>query len=612
MRRRLEQFYASFGDSGIMFILYAFSVVVNSLMTWNMELPAIFPDEISAMGTAAFFAGKDWSALLKTFGGENYIQSLIYTPLFLLFSSPYAIYKAMLVMNSLIVSFIPVIVYHLAAKLGIVRVRHKLMIAFTCGMYITYIAGSKFAWNEPVSALMCWVMVLCVFTAWDKKNKGTRFTMSVLLGFLCAVAYAADVRLIALTAALIITVLVAHFVLREKIINIPAFAAALCLSFLAEHFARATLCAQLWGEDAGLTLTHSMGAFFESLYSGIYAFMTTTLGMGALAAALFVIMTLSLIREGIRRRIDTPENNTKVYEPIKHKYSLRLTFFAMFQFLAIGASEVFFALFPNSGGSHELSAIMCFGDNLAPFALFLVLVFVIQYGIDLKKLLLAVGIYAYACLCFALSGFPLNSEAEHAQLLSSLIPFDFSETLDASPMTYLIISSCVFSLFALLLVVVSCTRKHRTTMVSTSVFTAFVLSAVMMGGVYIPDVGKRNSEHAAPYCEVFALLYNTPQSPPIVIYEAEAELAGTIQFLAPDTQVSMLSKGDKIPESCLLITKNSVQIQNEDGGSYDNVGKTSDYTVYAFGETARNFIKYSSTAGKETQAVLPASVKALS
>ncbi len=591
MKRQLEHFYAAFGDSGIMFILYAFSVVVNTLLTWNMELPAIYPDEISAAGTAAYFAGKDWSPLLKTMGGSGYIQSLIYMPIFSLFSSPYAIYKAMLVMNSLLVSFIPLIVYHLAAKLGIVRVRHKLMISLSCGMYVTYIAGSKFIWNAPVTSLLCWIMVLCVFTAWDKKNKSTRFTMSILLGFLCAVAYAANERLIALTAAILVTVLAAHLIFREKVLNLPAFAISTVLSFTAEYFVDLALRADLWGDEASLTLTPSLGSFFESFYSGIYAFMTATLGMGALAAALFAILMFSLIREGVRKRVDTPESNTKVYEPIKHKYSIRLTLFALFQFLTIGFTELFTSLFPTNRSGLS-SDIFC-GENAAPFALFLVLVFIIQYGIDLKKLLIAVGFYAYSCLCFGAAGYRPPADGGSPPLLSALFPLNDTFGTDASPMTYLIISSCVFSVYALLIVVVSCSRKHRTAFTSVMIFTVCLLSCGALSTVYVPSIGRANTERTAPYCEVFALLYNSPTSPPIVAYETEPELAGIIQFLAPDTPVSLLSENDDIPESCLLIAANGVQLPNS-AVSYDNVGKTSSYTVYAFGETARDFIRYSS------------------
>ena len=97
-----------------MFILYAFSVVVNTLMTMCMELPAVFPEETSAAGLAAFYSGKNRSGLLGEIGvSGGYIQALLYTPLLLVFDSPYVLYKAMLIINALIVSFIPVSYTHL-------------------------------------------------------------------------------------------------------------------------------------------------------------------------------------------------------------------------------------------------------------------------------------------------------------------------------------------------------------------------------------------------------------------------------------------------------------------------------------------------------------------
>lgn len=594
MKKRLEHFYNAFGDSGIMFILYAFSVVANSLLTWNMELPAIYPDEITVAGTAAFFAGKDWSALLGSIDcSGGYIQAIFYTPLFFLFNTPYAIYKAMLVVNSLLISFIPLITYHIAAKLGVVRVRHKLMISVSCGMYISYIACGKFIWGESISALLLWIMVLCVFTAWDKKNKGTRFSMSVLLGFLFAVGYASNPQLLAFDAAILATVLLAHFLLREKVLNLIAFTISVVLSFSAERLVSAMLRERLWNESVGLSFTNSMGSFFSSLHSGFYSFMTASLGIGALAAAVFIVLAMSLIREGVRKRVETPESNTRVYEPIKHKYSMRVTLFALFQFLAVGCMEIFSAMFvitDCSGGTNALSGC---AENLAPFALFIVMVFVIQYGIELSHLVLGAAVYAYSCLCFGLISYGNVNEDIGVSILS-IFPLKRAIIVEYSPMSYLILSSCVFSLYAVLMVFVSCSRRHRAKLATVSMFSVFVLSACFFSIAYLPKIGRENSEKTAPYCEVFALLYNTPQSPPIVVYEAEEELAATIQFLAQDTSVSIVKSGEKIPDSCLLVTKNKVQIP-KDVGSYDNVGKTSSYTVYAFGETARNFIRYNSS-----------------
>ena len=150
-------------------------------------------------------------------------------------------------------------------------------------------------------------------------------------------------------------------------------------------------------------------------------------------------------------------------------------------------------------------------------------------------------------------------------------------------------------MFALLIVFVSCSRRHRTAVVTTSVLCIIALAGGYLGLAYLPKIGAENTEKAAPYLAVYDLLYNDPQSPPIVVYEAEPELAAAIQFLAPETRVSVLEEGERVPDSCLLIARSGVTVPFE-GGSYDNVGRTDTYSVYAFGETARDFIRYNSVA----------------
>ncbi len=609
MKRRLEQFYASFGDRGIMFILYAFSVVVNSLLTWTIKLPSIYPDEFSPAGIAAFYSGRDWTGLLSQTGSTGYVQALFYAPLFTVFKNPYALYKSMLIINAMLISFVPLIIYHLAAKLGVSRVRHKLLVAICCGMYVSYIADSKLIWNETITSLLCWVMALCFFTAWDRKTRSTRFTMSVLLGFLCALANAANTRLLALTAALIITVILAQLVFKEKIVNIPVFVVSIAASLTAEHFLRAALEKSLWKTSAEFSFLPDMGGkFFEVFFAQIYVFFTSSLGLGALAAAISFVMIYTCIREGIRKRADTPESGTKIYEPIKHKYSLRLTMFSLFQLVAVLCTAVYSALLAAGGATREV-VFGRFSDNLAPLSLFLMLVFVLLYGTELKHVLYGAAIYAYSCLCFALVGYSsVNAEqSAFSAPVMGILPVTLGKgsMYGYLGMTYIIMSSCVFTLFALLIVFISCSRKHRTELVSASVFAVTVLAAGYFGAVYLPAESEQNAALNEPFLQVFEFLYNDPQSPPIIVYEDEkttydeVTLAAKIQFLAPETRVSVLEEGEKIPGSCLLITKNGTQVPFE-GGSYDNVGKTDLYSVYAFGESARDFIRYSAANERES------------
>lgn len=612
MRHRLEQFYAAFGDKGVMFILFAFSVVVNSLLTVSISLPSVFPDEISVAGIAAFYSGGGWPGLMEQIGGDcGYVQALLYAPLFLLFKNSYALYKAMLVVNGILVSFIPLIAYHLAAKFGVMRVRFKLLIALCCGLYFSYLTSSKFIWNEAVTSLFGWLLVLCMFSAWDRKNRYTRFTMSLLTGFLCAVSYAADKKMLAVVLALVLTVLLSRLFFRERIVNLPIFFIALIVSFGAEFLARAMLIQNVWNgaessfADDTTVIAERLGPtgnFFGVFFSHIYAFMTSTFGMGAVAGALFVVLIMTWITEIITHKGTPSENDTRVYEPIKHKYGLRITIFALFQFLAIGCASVISALFSfDTGMSADGSTVFGrYTDSIAPFAMFLVLVFVFLYGIDLKKLFFSVAIYAYACLCFGVAGYPLVNRAgsKLTAAATGLVPLELGNgtAAELTGMSYVIMSSVAFTVLALLIVFASCSRKHRTGLVSLSILFMIAYTSAYSGLIYLPAVGAENSEKTEPYVEVSRLLYNTSQSPPIITFETDPSLAATLQFLAPDTRVTMLSKGGRVPESCLLIAENGVEAPFE-GGSYDMVGRTPSYTVYAYGESARDFMRYSSENG---------------
>lgn len=606
MKKLLLQFYDSYGDRGVMFILYALSLVMNVVPAVFAETLSIYPDEINVAGVAALYSGRDWSGLLSQTGGvSGYVQALFYMPLFWVLRNPYALYKAMLIVNALLVSFIPLIVYHLAGKFGVLRVRRKLLIAFCCGMYISYITNSKFIWNEPLTCLLGWLLVLALFSAWDKSSRGSRALSSVLVGFLCALAYASNRRLISLVAAVILTVLFARFVLREKLLNIPLFALSLTASFFAEHFTRIAVDNALGG---GVVAENEVsagaaGRFFGVFFSHVYAFMTSTIGMGALAAAIFAVMMFTYLCEGIKSRPKSLEDGTKVYEAVKHKYSARLIIFALFQFLAAGCTATISALFSFGTGRYMQESAM-FGrytDNIAPFAIFLVLVYIFTYGIDIVKLFIGAGIYGYACICFAVAGYPLtlNTEGLIYSPIFGLFPSILgSETAEsASGMSYVVMSSMVFTLYALVIVFVSCTRRHRTALVTGTAFGVLMAGTIYAEILYVPQTFRHSSERLQISRSISNMLYNDAQSPPVVTYEIEGEYAAALQFLLPDTRVSVLDSEGRISDSCLLVAKSEARVPFE-GGTYDVVGRTGDVTVYAYGEVARDFIRYSSANEK--------------
>lgn len=610
MERRLKQFYESFGDKGVMFILYVLSVVMNVFLSIFAELPSVYPDEINSAGIAALYSGRDWSGLLNGMTGDSgFVQALFYMPLFLAIKNPYALYKAMLIVNAFVISFVPIIVYHLAGKFGVLRVRRKLLIAICCGMYTAYITSSKFIWNESFSCFFVWLLTLCMFGTWDKNNKGSRATHSMIVGFLCAVAYASNKSLISIVFALILTVVFARIVLREKLLNLPVFAITLFASFAAERFLRMTIEQRLFGGVIGNGFgeiaknDEAAGRFFGAFFSHVYAFMTSSVGMGALAAAVFVVILFSYLTEGVKGRAKILEDGTKIYEPVKHKYSARLTVFASFQFLAVGCTAIVSALFTMNPGGYNRETVV-FGrytDTIAPFAIFLVLVYIFLYGIDIAKLFIGAVIYGYSCFCFAVAGYRITQTLGSFMYSSlfGIFPMILGENHSESKpgMQYIIMSSIVLTLYALMIVFVSCTRRTRTTLVTVTVFCVLLAASAYSGIVYFPRMCSRNSEELTACKEVAEMLYNNSQSPPVIIYKADPKFAGTLQFLVPDTRVQTLEDGETVSESCLLVAQSDAGVPF-DGGSYDIVGRVEGYTLYAYGESARDFINFSSSKDK--------------
>ncbi len=604
MIKRLEKFYSAFGDKGVLFCIYALTLVINSLFTISAELPSAIVDEISSAGVAAFYSGKDWSALLCDLGMSGYIQQFIYAPLFRMFRTPYAIYKAMLVENAMIVSFIPLIAYHIAGKAGVVRVKKKLLCALCGGMYATYIANSKLIRNDVAAELLTWVLVWCIFAAWDKKNRYTRFVTSLVAGFLCAVGFAADKRMIVTAAALVLTAVIARCAFKERIFNMPVFFGSLIVSFIGEHFVRLLVAGGASGgtvDSIGFFHGGAGGGFLGRFFGLSYMFITESFGMGAFAAAAFAAMLAVYIRECVNNKPKILEDGTKVYEKPKHKYSLRPVVFGLFQLLAAVLSIVFFSVFTFGGDTADLSEICMSLEHIIPLSVFFALLYIVMYGSDLKKLFASVGIYSLICAGFSLTYYAGGTFGQSGKIVP-VLPFRIGEALseNLTGMSFIIMSSCVFSVFALLIVFTSCSRKRFMKFITFTMYSVLIYNTAYVGIWYLPETARLSAEKTAPYKAASELLYNDAQSPPIIVaYDSEAsrELAGIIQFLNFNTTVSVMKQGDKVPESCLLVAGSDV-VAPFDGGSYDVVGRTGEYVVYAYGESARDFIRYSSSSAQ--------------
>lgn len=618
MIQALKRFYSSFGDRGVMFVMFAVSVVAHSLLAMCMELPAVNPDEIGVASVAAFYSGRDWSALMGQVGYYyGYVQAVFYAPLFLLFNNSYALYKACLVMNGVLISFIPLIAYDISSRLGINAVWKKLVIAFCCGNYITYIAHSKFIWNEAICSLLPWVLLWVMFMAMGSKKAGSRIAWSAAAGILCAVCYGAHSRLLAVVIAFVLTLLIVRISMNRRILVLPVFFPVLAAGFVGEHFCRKAIQLAVWnGRATGNTMEAELDRvfglfeeggfdrFISTLFGHLYTFMTSTAGLGAIAFVVFFLLIFVRIREWRNNLGGTTVDGVKVYEPAtKHTYSARLTALGIYAFLSVGGSMLLSVLFKfNSGQISEIKDLTMFGrytDNVAPLAILLVLVFMFRYRLNLKNIAWAAAVYAYACFGFFTVSWQMVGSAKgyRESPVLGLMPWrigeDFTKTF--TPESFIIMTSVTFTVLALMAVFTACTRKTRKALISGIFCCLFMYTTVFAGTSYLPERAEENLAKTEPAKQVSTLLYNEAASPTIVAFDIGSRNAGLIQFMNLNTKVAIIRKEKNIPENTIIIADEERQL-TLDPDSYDYIGTEGGLSVYAYGETARDYMKYKRSA----------------
>ena len=331
--------------------------------------------------------------------------------------------------------------------------------------------------------------------------------------------------------------------------------------------------------------------------------MTSTAGIGALACAVFFLMMIVRVSEWHSGRKTEVIDGVEVRTPAAHKFSARVTTMGIFAFLSVGGSMLLSVLFKfNSGQVGSIKDLTMFGrytDNVAPLAIFLVIVFLFRYGITLKQTAWAAAIYAYICIGFFTVSYTQVQSAKgyRESPILGLMPWRISEdyTKPLTTESFIITCSVTFSVLALIAVFTACARKYRNALVSGVFCCLFVYTTLFAGLVYLPDRAEDNIKKTEPARMVSSLLYDESSSPLIVCYKLNSRNAGLIQFLNLNTKVTIIRRDKNIPDNCLIIADEEAQLPL-DPDTYDHIGTEGGLSVYAHGETARDYIKYKRSA----------------
>ena len=569
----------------------------------GMTYPAVDPNELSVIAIADYFAGRNWEGIMVSVDYYyGFLQGILYTPVVVLFDNPSLQYKVMLGINSFLISFVPIIAYSLAYRMRTGKIWKCIITAFAAGGYCTYFAHSKFVWTETVSMLLPWIIIWLVFRTGDCKNKTTRFFMSMLTGAVCGLSFAAHTRLIAVVLAVVVSLILERVFFEKKLINPSGFIPALAVVTAGVIYVSYIIQSDLWCTEDPSLLKNTLSGFFaelpqnlandgfkriaETLSAQMYYYAATTWGLGAVSFCLFAAVMSACIKHKHRKEPQT--------------YELELSVFAFFSVLTVIFTIVFSTMYRFSSDGYGIyQDTMMFGrfiDGVVPFALVFVLIMLFTHSISVNKILGAAAVLGVIYTTFILAAVPVIIESGSTRIapVLGLYPLRVGaasrELLNFDSL--LLTMSMTFCFMGVLLVVISCTKRYRSIIISALMTAVTVYSLIFISAVYLPICRTESVEKNASVSELSKHVFNQNGAPAMTAYNISRHDALMLQFLNRNVTVKVTYDIESVPENSFLVVNTG-----EDVSALENsrtpfllVAESGNLRLYAYGERASAYM----------------------
>ena len=245
--------------------LFVFSVcfMMHTVLAINLKMLNFSSDEFGVLAIAAKLAGEDWSNVVSHISYYGWGQAILYVPIFFFVKSPVSRYICIEILNSFLVSLIPIMVLNIETNYLNIKRRTAICLALSVGIFPSYTIYSKWAWNETLLCLLPWLILYTILKLSETCSNAKKRCYSFLLGFFLNWGYAAHGRALGLFAA---TAIVLVFILiwkRKNIINTTFFFCSLLTFFFFQNSIREFLSTNLWliqpGQKLNNTLAGSLG-----------------------------------------------------------------------------------------------------------------------------------------------------------------------------------------------------------------------------------------------------------------------------------------------------------------------------------------------------------------
>lgn len=209
-------------DTKIKLIIYFIFAITTVIFGTRLSLPYVL-DETGTIANTAYMAGDDWSLCVQSMGGYyyKYAFSALYLPIYLIFRShPVLMYKAMIAFNMLIMSFIPVIAYHICRSYLKIESKIQALVISIPAIGISSIwLYSAYARCEVILIFLPWLLLLLLLELSYTEKSVKNNVFSFLLAFVSVYAYASHTRGLVLVIATFMTVILMSLIYRKHIVN---------------------------------------------------------------------------------------------------------------------------------------------------------------------------------------------------------------------------------------------------------------------------------------------------------------------------------------------------------------------------------------------------------
>ena len=222
-------------DVSAKIIILLVSLVWGLYFALKLNVPPVV-DEVGTVANTALLMGWDWSETVWAMGGcyFKYGFSLLYYPFMLFIEDSYMLYKAMLALNMLFLSLIPVMTYDIMKKhIGCDRTE-SVMIAFTSAVFPSTLLYMTYAKADVILIFLPFPILLILLELGKlrtkgvepliaKRNKRRRICLSVLLAFFTIYAYMSHTRGVVILLAVLVSVLFIRIICRIPTVEYISF-----------------------------------------------------------------------------------------------------------------------------------------------------------------------------------------------------------------------------------------------------------------------------------------------------------------------------------------------------------------------------------------------------